>query len=176
MVPMEDTATTDQMRHIPSLETVIRKVDEEFRRQIDLYYQSAFGSAHDDRELEHEIESRLRTFTRSLIRLAAAAGRSITPQERDHLRVALETALNESVGALRSIDVNLYGRRQPFNRFERSRWERIFSGYLEANCRLAELLPLIEKLDADVRMKLMDQRSPREMPLLEEAVSLQAWQ
>jgi hypothetical protein len=172
---MEDPTTTDSMRHLPSLEALIRKVDEGFRRRADLYYQSAFGSAHEDRDLEHEIEAKLRNFTRSLARFAAVAGRQASPQEQDHLRVALEKALNESVAALRSIDETRYGRRQPYNRFERSRWERIFSNYLEANCRLEELLPLVERLDADVRMKLLDLRAPAAMPHLEDAPSLKAW-
>jgi hypothetical protein len=175
MASMEDPTTTDPMRHLPSLGGLIRKVDEGFRRRADLYYQSAFGSAHEDRDLEHEIENKLRNFTRSLARFASTAGRSAGPQEQDHLRVALETALNESVAALRSIDETRYGRRQPYNRFERSRWERIFSGYLEANCRLEELLPLVERLDADVRMKLMELRAPDAMPHLDEVPSLQAW-
>lgn len=166
MTGMEDPKTTDRMRHLPSLEKLISKVDEGFRRQIDLYYQSAFGSAHEDRDLEHEIESRLRRFLQTLADLSAAAGRPARAHEQEHLRVAMESVLDETVAALRSIEPDRFGRRQPFNRFPRSRWESIVSTYLAARYRLDSLLPLISTLDPDAPMKLLEVEPRREIPSL----------
>ncbi len=175
MAPMEDPKTTDKMRHLPSLERLIGRVDEGFRQRVDLYYQSAFGSAHEDRDLEHQIETQLRSFIKSLGEMSAAAGKRAQGHEQDHLRVALEQVLNETVGSLRSIDSDMFARRQPFNRFPRSRWESIFSCFLAARCKLNDLLPLIAKLDPDVSMKLLELQSPREMPSLASAPNLTAW-
>lgn len=172
---MEDPKSTDKMRHLPSLEKLITRIDEGFRQRVDLYYQSAFGTAHEDRDLEHQIEKQLRKFVQALVELSAAAGKRIQNHEQDHLRVALENVLNQTLGTLRSIDSDLFGRRQPFNRFPRSRWEPIVSCYLAARCTLDEMLPLVKTLDPDATMKLLELESPREMPSLASAPSLTEW-
>lgn len=173
---IEDPATTDRMRHLPSLERVIEKVDQNFRQRADLCYQIAFGSAHEDRDVEREVEERLRRFIEALGDLSAAAGKRTGSHQQDHLRVALERVLDETVAALRNIDSESFARRQPYNRFPRSRWESIFSCYLRARWKLNDLLPLVDTLDPDSSMKLLELESPREMPTLASAPALSEWQ
>lgn len=173
---MEDARTTDRMRHIPSLEYLTGYVNERFRQRVDLFYQCAFGTAHENRDLEHEIESRLRKFIGALVDLSTAAGKPGKTHHQDHLRVALESVLNETVDALRSIEPDLFGRRQPFNRFPRSRWEPVYSCFLAAHSRLDDLLPLVSELDPDAAMKMLELESPKEMPTLASAPTLTEWQ
>ncbi|MDX1583491.1 MAG: hypothetical protein R3338_07825 [Thermoanaerobaculia bacterium] len=172
---MEDPKTTDRMRHIPSLDYLISYVDQRFRQRADLYYQSAFGTAHEDRDLEHEIEQQLRSFIGALVDISVAAGKPAKSHKQDHLRVALESVLDETVDALRSIEPEQFGRRAPADQFDRSRAEPIFSRFLAATSRLNDLLPMVRDLDPDAPMKLLELESPREMPTLASAPTLTEW-
>ena len=58
--------------------------------------------------------------------------------------------VGQAIGALHSLDGNLFGRRYPFQTFERSKAEAIWGALLAVIEHVNRLTPLIRAIDPDI--------------------------
>ncbi|MBW3563437.1 MAG: hypothetical protein KY459_01780 [Acidobacteria bacterium] len=149
------------MRHIPARGWFVGRIDHRTRETIDLLYQSAFGTSHENRALEHAIEDELREIIRLLGVFSSLAGSKRRPGDRpSHLRVELEEAISDAVKTLEAIDSERFGVSAPSDSFETSPWESLLATWLVIDKRLESVLEKVEILDAEVRSRLTERLGP----------------
>lgn len=160
---LETWAKNERMRHVPSLEFVTQKVDRDLRRRIDILYSAFDRLGHDDPR-RATLEEQLRCVCRAVDRVAETARHGRGTQGPNDLGDRLHAATNNAVASLGSLDTNLFGRRYPFQSFERSRAEILWSCVLAAVChveRVAHLIRTIEPgIDEELLMGLVTLENP----------------
>lgn len=154
--PLEEWAGNDRMRHIPSLEWMIRKVDVELRRRIDLV-RGSLESAQPDGPGRGRLEESLKSVCHALDLLAESARPSRQHhQQGGDLTHKIEAALTNAVAGLRSLDADLIGRRFPYHSFDRSKAEPLYGTLLVALGRVERSLALAREIDPGVNERLLD--------------------
>jgi hypothetical protein len=165
--PLETWGKNERMRHIPPVEWLIEKVDGDLRRRIEKLYPSATRSASSE-----TIEGELRALCRAIDRLADTAkfsrGANHAPSE---LGPRLTWALDHAVSCLRSLDANLFGRRYPFQTFERSKSELTYGALLVVIDHVHRLTTLIRLVDPQVDERLLEGLVSLKEPLRAEAIA-----
>ena len=138
----EDNA---KMRHIPSLDWMVGKVDTDLRRTINKVFDPFLLLKSDDpRRPRFELE--LRNLCRTLDHLAEVAKHGRHNGQQGDIVHRVEAALNHAVANLRSLDGNLIGRRFPFHTFERSKAEPLYGALLAVLQVVERLVPLADDL------------------------------
>jgi hypothetical protein len=151
---LETWGENARMRHIPSLEWIIAKVDGDVRRILDvLWTPYASLSFVDPRHAAFETE--LRALCRSLDRLADCARHSRTNGAPGELGARLRWALDHALAMLRSVDANLFGRRYPVQTHERSKAEPVYAALLVVIYHLGRIHPLALAVDPDLDERLL---------------------
>lgn len=163
-----------KMRHIPPRSWFVDRLDRNLRTEIDLYYQLAFTTSHEDHESERAVEAHLRAIIGQLSEIARLCGGSGDRYEREHLRVALENALSNALSAVRSVDDEEFGRRASSQDFHGSPWERVLAAWIVIEAESREILDLLETLEPDSRLTIMERLAPSTAPVPDdlEAVAL----
>src|SRR5256886_117375 len=119
---LETWGKNDRMRHVPSIGWVIDKLNVDLRRRIEKL--SAV------RPVEN-MEGELRALCRAIDRLADSAKYSRSSNHAPtELSARLTWGLDHAVSSLGSLDANLFGRRYPFQTFERSKAESLYGALL----------------------------------------------
>lgn len=161
---METVGQTEEMRHIPSLQLLIDKLDREVRGRIETLYASCFESATAlDSATVNQLETRFRQICRWLERLGEQArGRRPHLNHDLNLRSRVRSTLGFAIESLSALEATQFRRRQPFHCFERSRAECIYGAFMVMNCELDRLTVLATAIDPDLSMKLSE--PPYELP------------
>ena len=158
---MPDVQSKKRMRHIPPSSWFLRRIDHHLRETIDLLYQSAFGTSHENRDLEHLIEEELRDVIHLIHDFAELAGGPRHSGEANrHLRVELEEAISAAIRSLEAVDAAEFGVRASHDSFEGSPWEALLATWLVIESRLETILEDVEKLDENVRSQLAERLQP----------------
>ena len=153
--PLEAWATNERMRHIPSLEWMIRKIDVDVRKRLEILL-SPVGSLENGDPRRPPIEEEGRHIVRALDRLAEIAKHSRPSHQPADLTQRVQSSLNHAVANLRVVDAHLFGRRFPYNAFERSKSEPIYGALLTVLTATDRLIPLIRQIDARLDERLLD--------------------
>lgn len=137
---LETWGKNERMRHVPSIEWIEWKVDSDLRRRIGLLW-TIFAAMPSDDARWTALDGQFRALCRGIERLCDIARHSRpTTQAPAELGARIDWALNSATAALRSIDPTLFGRRYPFQTFERSKAEPLYGALLlllDSVCRLA---------------------------------------
>jgi hypothetical protein len=153
--PLETAAANPRMRHIPALEWIIRKIDVDVRARIGKLT-PAFTSLGADNPHKAAIDAQMRQVSRTLDRLAETArhgrGNGAPSEPVAHLQWSLEHAL----AALKSLDANLFGRRNPYHVFEKSRGELLWGAALSVLFGVEQLVPLVRAVDPGLDERLLE--------------------
>lgn len=160
---LETWGKNECMRHIPSVEWMIDKVDRDLRRQIETLQASAAGEP---------VETELRALCRAVDRLADTAkySRGANPAPAD-LGARMAWALDHALSCLRSLDGNLFGRRYPFQSFERSKAELTYGALLVVIEHVHRLTTLVRTADPQVDERLLEGLVNLKEPLREQAIA-----
>lgn len=165
---LETWADNERMRHIPVLEWILHRVDSDARRRIDILY-PAFAALPTDHPSWAPLEAKYRALIKALDRLADVAkpgrgnhhnqnhhnhGHSHGPGQGD-LRTRITSSLEHAAANLRSNDPNLFGRRYPFQTFERSKGEPLYGALLVVMQDLEQILELTRAIDRDVDERML---------------------
>lgn len=152
---LETWAANERMRHIPTVEWMIRKTDVDLRRRLDRIL-TPFGSLQHDDPHRARIEEQLRILCRAFERVADVAKHSRQAQQGGDIAQRVRLALNHAVENLRTADADLIGRRFPFHTGERSKAEPLYGALLTAISAMNRLVPLVRQIDLDLDERLLE--------------------
>jgi hypothetical protein len=152
---METWAQNEPMRHIPSLAWIVKKLDVELRRRIELAYEP-YRSLSFDHPQHAALEHELRLICRAIERLGEAAKHlRHNGQPPNDLLNRIGWMINHTVQSLNAIDANLFGRRYPVQTHERSKGEPVYGALLAVMHHVERLVVLARTLDPGLDEKLL---------------------
>ena len=143
---LETWGKNERMRHVPTIESIVDKLDHDLRRRINVLATSPTNEA---------IDAELKAVGRSIDRLADTAKHSRSPaQAPAEIAARLDFAITHAISCLNSLDPNLFGRRYPFQTFERSKAESIYGALLLVIDRTHRVTELVRSVDRSVDERL----------------------
>ncbi len=153
-LPLETVETNAKMRHIPSLDWMIEKLERTLHERLELVIGAIQG--HDsDPALRMEIQSCLRSTGRAFEKLCETVrpGRSHHADSHDPIAYVRTTHV-AAVAALRGLDASIFGRREPFHHFDRSRSECIYGAVLSTMVHTDRIVDLVRKFAPSIDERL----------------------
>jgi hypothetical protein len=143
---LETWGKNERMRHVPTIEWIVEKLDRDLRRRINVLATSPTNEA---------IDVELKAVGRAIDRLADAVKHSRAPaQAPAELAARLDFVITHAISCLNSLDPNLFGRRYPFQTFERSKAELIYGALLVVIERTHRVTELVRSVDRSVDERL----------------------
>lgn len=148
------------MRHVPPLEYIREKVDNELRIKVRILAEGAFEGEY-DRHLLDAVEPQLKAICTALDRITECAAQTRAPSHgSSSLAVRLQHAFTTAVDALARLDPAEFRKRPPLNSFTRSRGETIHAYLLMIIGHVRSLTDLIGRKRPDVLRQLIESFYP----------------
>ena len=168
---LEAHAQNERMRHVPSIAWIIQKLDVDLRRRLEqLWLPYSDLAASDPRHPAMEAE--LRALCRSLDRVADCARRHRAhPHPPNDLGSRIPWTLNQTVTALNAADADTFGKRFPFQTFERSNAEPLWAAVLAAIQHVQKLADLIREIDPAIDERMYEGLVQLQEPLRREPMA-----
>jgi|SRR5687768_640253 len=152
----EQWSGNERMRHIPSISWMIQKLDGDLRHRIEklhAVYAALAGNDPRHAPIEHE----LRALCRAIDRVADVARR---PRGNNHppadLANRVSWSISHAVTMLKEADADTFGRRFPFQTFERSNAEPLWAAMLNVIDHVHRLVPRIREIDPGIDERLYE--------------------
>lgn len=168
---LETHAQNERMRHIPTLEWMVRKLDGDVRRRIEkLWLPYSDLPASDARH--PALEAGFRALCRSLDRVADVArhhhGKQHAPND---LGSRITWSVQHAIQNLNSAEGETFGRRYPFQTFERSNGEPLWAALLTAIQHVQRLTDLVREIEPDIDERLYEELVQLQEPLRREPMA-----
>jgi hypothetical protein len=159
------------MRHIPTIEWMLRKLDGDVRRRIEkLWLPYSDLAASDPRH--PALEAELRALCRSIDRVADIARRHHGKQHPPNdLGGKIQWSLSHAVQNLHAADVETFGRRFPFHTFERSNAEPLWAAMLSVIQHVQKLTDLVREIEPEIDERLYEELVQLSEPLRREPIA-----
>ena len=169
---LETWGKNERMRHIPPATWITRKVDEDLRRRIEIVC-SSFERLSASDPSRPAAEQALTALCRSMDRVADLAkhGRAAAPQGGTDVAARLRESVQHAVANLTATDDNLFGRRYPYQTFERSKAEPLVGALLAAIDALHRATDVLRKTDPSIDEQMLDGLVKLETPLRQEPIA-----
>jgi hypothetical protein len=170
---LEQWPQNERMRHIPSAAWMVQKLDGDLRRRIEkLWLPYADLAASDPRH--SVLEAEFRALCRSIDRVAAVArhhhrGAQHPPND---LGSKLTWMIGQAVASLHAADNDTFGKRLPFQTFERSNSEPLWAAMLSVIEHVQRLIPLIREIEPDIDEQLYEGLVQLQEPLRRDPIAL----
>jgi hypothetical protein len=168
---IETWSENDRLRHIPSIDWIVQKLDGDLRRRIEILWLPYSDLAASDPR-HAPLEAEFRSLCRSLERLADVArrgrGAAHPPVE---LGGRIRWTVDHAVSALSSVDPKTFGHRFPFHTFERSSGEPLWAAMLRIIEQVKQLTTLVRDIEPDVDEKLYEGLVKLSEPLRREPIA-----
>jgi len=154
---LETWTHNERMRHIPSVSWMIQKLDGDLRRRVDLLW-SAYANLAADNPLHAGYEKELRALVRCLDRVANVAKRSHANHQHPpvELGARLQWSVSHTVSNLNAVDAETFGRRYPFQTFERSNAEPLWAAMLAVIEHVHRLTELARNADRGIDERMYE--------------------
>ena len=168
---LETWGKNERMRHIPPLEWIVHKLDRDLRQRI-AKLSAALSALPPEDARRVPIEAELRGICRSIDRLADMA-KYTKPSNHapTEIQARIEWAVTHAVSCLNTLDANLFGRRYPFQSFERSNGEPIYGALLTVIDRAQRLTELVRAVDPRIDEQLYADLVSLQVPMRAEAMA-----
>lgn len=168
---LERWATNPSMRHVPSLQWIIEKVDRDIRRRVERLWTSfadlPFSNPH-----HAELEMEFRALCRTLERVAdVARSHHGHPHPPNDLASRLTWTIDDVLAALRAVDAETFGRRFPFHTAERSMAEPLWASVLAALQHVQTLVDLVRVVDPTIDEMMYEGLVHLQEPLRREPIA-----
>jgi hypothetical protein len=167
---LETWGKNERMRHVPQIDWMIQKLEGDLRRRIDLLFASFSALPPGDSRFS-AIEPHWRTLCRSLERLGETARHGRANNAPAELASRIEWARAHAASALQSLDPNLFGRRYPFQNFERSKGEPLYGALLVVIEHVHRLTAMVRGIDPRIDERLLENLVVLHEPLRAEAIA-----
>jgi hypothetical protein len=167
---LETWGKNERMRHVPSAEWMLWKLDVDVRRRMEKLF-APFAALPNDDPHCGPLEAEWRALCRATDRFAETVRHSRPGQGPQELGNRVFWSLSQAVSALHALDGNLFGRRYPFQTFERSKGETIYAALLVIVDHLGRITPLTRVVDPDIDARLYENLVHLEEPMREAAMA-----
>lgn len=169
---LETWGKNERMRHVPPVEWIVRKLDVDLRRRIDILF-AAFAALTLDDSRRSKIESEFRSLCRAIDRLADVAkySRGNDSHAPSDLGPRISWAITHAVANLNSLDANLFGRRYPFQTLERSKAETLVAALLVVMNHVGRITSLARGIDPALDERLLAGLVTLQRPLPEQPMA-----
>lgn len=158
------------MRHIPPLEWLVQKLDRDVRRRIDvLWLPYSDLPASDPRHAP--IEAAFRVLGRWIDRVSDCARRTRGGHPPVDLGGRLQHLLGHAVANLTAADAETFGRRFPFQTFERSNAEPLWGAFLAVLYQLDRIADLVRGIEPELDERLYEGLVKLEEPLRRDPIA-----
>ena len=158
---LETWPHNDRMRHIPTAAWMAQKLDGDVRKRTDALYAVFLNSGH-----HVEMEKELRALCRWLDRVADVArhtrGNQHPPPDLGH---RLSWSISHAVSNLNAMDPETFGRRYPFQTFERSNAEPLWAAMLAVIEHVHRLSEIARTIDRGIDEKMYEGLVTLQTPL-----------
>ncbi|HEX7830718.1 MAG TPA: hypothetical protein VF787_13760 [Thermoanaerobaculia bacterium] len=160
------------MRHIPTQSWMAQKLDHDLRRRIErLWLPYSDLAASDPRHAAMEAE--FRALCRSLERVSHVAVRhhrgGMHPP--NDLGSKIGWMISHAVQSLTSADADTFGRRMPFQTFERSNAEPLWAAMLSVIQHVQKLVELVRDIEPDIDERMYEGLVVLREPLRREPIA-----
>ena len=169
-LPLENHAENERMRHIPSTEWMLRKLEGDVRKRIDLMIDVLHALPGDDPR-HAELEGALRLLCRSVDRLAEAARHGRINHAPNEIAAHLHWSIDHAASNLRAVDGEIFGRRAPFHHFERSKSEPLYGAFLSVLAAIDRTLLIASAVDRGLDERLYAHLVQFETPMRQEPIA-----
>ena len=147
----ENWQKNEHMRHIPSIDWILWKLDVDLRHRIEILLAPLTRTAADHAR-RGEADAKIRTLCHALEKLTETAkpgvkGLSHPPSD---LSARVGWTTNHAVTALKGLDPTTFGRRIPFHHFEKSAAEPVYAGLLSVIAHVEQLAEVVRTIDSGV--------------------------
>lgn len=153
---LESHAHNERMRHIPSIPWMVRKLEEDVRRNVEkLWLPYADLPASDPRH--PALEAAFRALCKSLDRVATIARHHRGhPHPPNDLGSRLPWAISQTVRDLTAADGDTFGKRYPFQTFERSNAEPLWAALLAVLQHVRRLIELVREIEPEIDERIYE--------------------
>lgn len=151
---METWASNEVMRHVPSIEWMSHKLDDDIRRRIDLLWAPVSTMPNTDPRYP-AVEHAFRALCRALDQLAEVAKHIRNSHAPNDLALHIPWALNHAASCLRTVDPHTYGRRYPVQTHERSKAEPLYAALLVVLQDLDKIVTVVREIDPGIDEQLL---------------------
>ena len=170
---LEKWSDNERMRHVPSVAWIVDKLDLDLRRKVEkLWLPYSDLPASDPRHAPMEAE--LRALCRSFDRIADVAKRSRGnhhPHPPNDLHSRIEWSLSHAIANLNAADTETFGKRFPFQTFERSNAEPLWAAVLSAIEHVHRLVTLVREIDPEIDERIYEGLVNLREPLRREPIA-----
>ncbi|MFN2441261.1 MAG: hypothetical protein ABR517_01120 [Thermoanaerobaculia bacterium] len=160
---MDNTEPRRAMRHIPTPEELIRRVDVVLRKRATVAL-DVLDSDGISPEVRQRAEERVTAAALWLDR-AGELAKARPSHSAAAPSVRIQLALDKLVENLRAIDRSTWGVCGPSNRFDQSRWEPLWQAVLAAGYSLDVALDTLVKFDAGIWWEVLDTSDREHLPI-----------
>jgi hypothetical protein len=155
--PLQETwSQNERMRHIPSIAWMIQKLDGDLRHRIEKLH-AAYAALPGNDPRHAPIEHEFRALCRAVDRVADVArrhrGNNHPPADIAH---RISWGISHAVTNLKEADADTFGRRFPFQTFERSNAEPLWAAMLSVIDHVQRLVPRIREIDPQIDERLYE--------------------
>lgn len=169
---LEHWPQNERMRHIPTIATMVDKLDRDLRRRIEqLWMPYADLPFTDQRHQTLELE--FRALCRAIDRISDVARRFHRghPHPPNELGSRIQWTINQAVASLNSVDLDTFGRRFPVQTFERSNSEVLWAAMLNVIQHVQRIVPIIREIEPDIDERLYEGLVQLREPLRREPIA-----
>ena len=167
----EQWSGNERMRHIPSIPWMIQKLDGDLRQRIEKLHASYVAlQGNDPRHapIEHELRSLCRAIDRVADVARRSRGNSHPPAD---LANRVSWSISHAVTNLKEADADTFGRRFPFQTFERSNAEPLWAAMLNVIDHVHRLTARIREIDPGIDERLYEGLVVLNEPLRREPIA-----
>jgi hypothetical protein len=154
---LETWSDNERMRHVPALSWIVEKIEGDLHAKIEkVWLPYSDLPASDPRHAPMEAE--LRAFCRSIDRIADVGARRHrgTGHPPNDLRSRIDWSFSHAVATLTAADSDLFGRRLPFQTFERSNAEPLWAALLAAIQHVHRLIDMVRSIEPDIDERIYE--------------------
>jgi hypothetical protein len=168
---LERWPANERMRHVPSLAWIVDKLDVDVRQRLEkLWLPYSDLPASDPRH--PALEAELRAVARALDRVSDVARRhrgNVHPP--NDLGSRIGWSVSQAVASLKGSDSETFGRRLPFQTFERSNAEPLWAAVLTVIQHLHALTELVRAIDRGIDERLYEGMVQLKEPLRRDPIA-----
>ena len=168
---LEVWGRNEVMRHVPSLEWLLRKLDDDLRHRVEKLWVSIAAVPHEDPR-RAALDDHARALCRSIDRLAEVARHTRANHVPNDLGDRLIWSINHAISCLNALDPALFGRRCPFHTFERSKAEPVYSAMVGVMAHVRDLTALVRTVDPALDERLLDGLVTLQEPLRRDPIAI----
>ena len=161
---LEQWPQNERMRHIPPMSWILQKLDGDVRRRLEKLLVPYSDVANNDPR-HALIETELRAVCRLLDRVADVARRGRNNHPPNDVAGRVRWALDHAVANLSAVDADTFGRRFPFQTFERSNAEPLWAAMLAVIEHVHRLTELARTVDRGIDERMYEGLVTLQTPL-----------